>query len=81
MKKIVSAHSDSILKINSGNFHFINRPSLFLISNNEEMRKPKNNKFRKREFINHAIKKRKLRVERVGPRIRAEWGYKVKCVS
>ena len=43
------------------------------------MRKPKNNKYRKREFI--ATKKRKLRVERVGPRIRAEWGYKVKCVS
>jgi len=46
------------------------------------MRKPKNNKYRKREFINnHATKKRKLRVERVGPRTRAEWGYKVKCVS
>ena len=43
------------------------------------MRKPKNNKYRKREFITQSAKKRKMGAERVGPT--TERGYKVKRVS
>ena len=43
------------------------------------MRKPKNNRYRKREFITQSAKKRKMGAERVGPT--TERGYKVKRVS